>query len=327
MSIAQGLDRPNFLIDSSNRTHGINENFSIQLDIKKNNEYDSVSLIQCSIPKTYYCIDDSNNTFTLRENGSSTTVVIPSGNYNTTNFPSTLKIALEVASLAIGGAGNAWTYLITYPTSTQPDTGKSTYTITAFGGRPYVSASFEFVDDKAHELMGFQEPATVSVNSFNGSSILVSTVPNDFERTKYITIKSDIAHNAGNYNPDSYILARLPVKNTTFGDIIDYNLIQLEDGAKILANGRSNTYVFSIYDDHERILNLNGRDWFLTLFMYKHNLADEYYIAEQKYIIEQRRQEQLRQLELENPNTIAITSRPTIINSIVQNEQPQINPN
>jgi hypothetical protein len=57
--------------------------------------------------------------------------------------------------------------------------------------------------------------------------------------------------------------------------VIHYRLIQLEDEIKTLVTSKSNTYRFSLYDDDNRLLDLNGNNWSMTLFVSRFNYHDE----------------------------------------------------
>lgn len=68
-------DSVTFLIDSSKRISGSTSDFTYQLNIPKNKQYDYVCVLQAIIPKSYYLIQAGLNTFTLQENGVNTTIV------------------------------------------------------------------------------------------------------------------------------------------------------------------------------------------------------------------------------------------------------------
>ena len=51
---------------------------------------------------------------------------------------------------------------------------------------------------------------------------------------------------------------------------------------KTLVNHNNNLYTFGLYDDEGRELDLNGRDWSLTLFVSRHNYHPEISIKDIK---------------------------------------------
>jgi len=225
-------ERPTFLIDSDNRNTGTNSMFTINVPIRQNNKFDTVALVSIGVPKSYYNVDTGLNTFTLKENGASTIVTLSSGSYNITNYQRLMESQLNTASSVID-AVNPWTYTLSFDDSTF----KWTYTISAPVARAYVSANIILTGHESHEVLGF---ANDSDNVFDAFGILESTYANNFERTKYITVKSDIARNSGNAGTDSSIVAHIPVNTTSFDQIIRYDLVDLGDGSRELANNASN---------------------------------------------------------------------------------------
>lgn len=305
-------DSPNFLIDSKDRTSGTNSNFHINVKLKKDNSYNMISLVHAGVPKSYYNIDSQNNTFTLTENGSSTTVTLTPGDYTSSTFPAHLEYQLDAASLVID-ASNPWTYSATFDSTTH----KLTITSTEHASRTMTTNSITFSGfNNPFLCCGFHQD---SINSFTvntGTGTLVSDYPCCFERTKYITIKSNIAHNEGNDHHDSAILARIPVPQTSFNSVITYDVPELIDSSRRLANNRSNSYSFALCDDFDRELNLNHRSWFLTLFVYEYNEVPKKQNEEIEYIRKEREKEKIKkELEKEQQLEQAIKlerSDPTI---------------
>src|SRR3989304_8514385 len=74
-----------FYIDSFFRVSGSNTDFSINLDLPRN-DYNRVALIQFSCAKSYYNFPEGRNTFTLEENGILTLITIPPGNYSVSSL-------------------------------------------------------------------------------------------------------------------------------------------------------------------------------------------------------------------------------------------------
>ena len=105
-------------------------NFSVQINLPKNNVFDRVVVSQVSIPKSYYMIPLGYNTFTLQEPTKlSQVVTIPAGNYTRTNLLLQLALSLNTAS-----ALNYFPVLspYTYNVTASALTGKLTFTC---GGR------------------------------------------------------------------------------------------------------------------------------------------------------------------------------------------------
>ena len=79
-----------FYIDSRNRLSGTDSNFTYYLDLG-NNKFDNVCLLQGNFPKSYYLIQDGQNTFTLSEDGDSVEITVPIGNYNRTSIKNKIQ--------------------------------------------------------------------------------------------------------------------------------------------------------------------------------------------------------------------------------------------
>lgn len=282
MSLSSTHDTPHFIIDSEDRLDGEIEDFHIKLGLQNNNNFDSVALIHAGIPKTYYNIDSINNEFTIIENGVSYTGYMTIGEYTSNNLPIQAKAAYDALSFANNGA-SPWTYTFIWDSFQH----KWQITVTGHAGRPLVPATsgLSFTDHQTHDLLGFVDGETVN---YNVSGVITSTNTANFNRTNYITVRSSIAQNLGNSDTNSQILARIPVKNVAFGDLIIFDVYQLLDATKRLTNNRSNIFSFSIYDDHESLLFLNGRDWFFTLLCYEYNKLGKWQLEELELIRRQR---------------------------------------
>jgi len=90
-------DRKIFYVDSHQRVSGTDSDFLYVLNMN-NQIYDSVCMLQCNIPKSYYLVQAGQNTFTLVENTSSVVVSIPIGNYGRSSFKTQAQTSLNEAS-------------------------------------------------------------------------------------------------------------------------------------------------------------------------------------------------------------------------------------
>lgn len=281
-------DTPSFIIDSDDRIDGSISYFSANVNMKPNNNYDMVSLIHAGIPKTYYNIDDSNCILTLRENSVDHDIPLLNGEYTTTNLPAIIQDELNLTSLFFNPA-TPWTYVITWNDFTK----KWKFEVTGHAGRPVLADSgLKFSNDQTYKILGFEDNTT---NLFV-TDILHSTIIPNFERTLYFSIKSNLCNNAGNSDPDSSVLARIPVDNYDFNDYIVYDVIQLADSVKNITSNKSNVYIFGLYDDRDRLINLNGRGWYFTLFMYEHNTLP----MRELQLLDRQKEQEERQQEANN---------------------------
>jgi len=306
MASAINFDKPSFMVDSRNRLPGPSntiENFSSCVQLPPNNKFNQVSISSVVIPKSYYNIIDNSvgvsevaapnsfvgsfvdNQFLFTEGTSSALITVPLAFYNSINFPIVMKDLLETQSVT---NGNSLTYEVTYPDSTtQADTRKFTYKCLNNSGALAISFFFPTVTKKntsgcksndtsrISEIMGFSNETNSGLKSFaleSGSIYsLTSEFVIDFELTKYITIKSNISLDQGNATGDNAILGVIPVVDTPNGGVINYELQQLEDESKYLSNNKNNIYSFSLWDDHDEPMKLNGLNWFVKLFLYEYN--------------------------------------------------------
>jgi hypothetical protein len=250
-------------IDSSERTSGTNSSFqSKPADLSTGNKYDSVVVSQVSIPKSWYNVPNNFRTFTLSEGGALSTVTIPAGNYNRLTLANVLPALLTAAS-TVGK-----TYTMTYPdVTTVADTGKFTFSYT-----PVVvgdDIKFIFDDSSMFQQLGFGQSST---NTFTAGS-LVSTNVINFQIISSIFITSDMCveegvlqevHNVGATPSNAYI----------FYQQIDYDIT-----SKQLLTNTSNSWNFTLIDEYEREIDLNGVAWEMSLILYNrsdyHQLARE----------------------------------------------------
>ena len=114
-----------FLVDSHQRvpsTGSTDSNFQYQISIPPGEHFDRVCVLNALVPKSYYLVQTTNNTFQIVENGVSATVAVQAGNYNVKTWITFVLPLINSAS------PHGLTYTMTYPnTTTQIDTGKYTF--------------------------------------------------------------------------------------------------------------------------------------------------------------------------------------------------------
>ena len=280
-------DFPSFILNSEINPDYTSSSFTAKIEMKKNNKYDLVMLANVGIPRSFYNIDKFNNKFYIKENDDpEIEISLIEGNYTLQNSEETLSANLTFKSI------RGWTYSLKFIELNH----KWLFTIT--NAPDFSKISLKFASNSPHKLFGFPKS-----NDFKDYTTLffLSPIVMNFEKTKYITVKSDIAHNYGNSDSDSQILARIPVhKTVAFNEIIDFSLNQILDGAKNIHDNNSNSYSFSLFDDEENPMLLNGRHWFGTLVIFSHNnLRNEKRLIKQQleeidYIRKERRKKKLQ---------------------------------
>ena len=165
-----------FYVNSRDRVSGTDSDFLYQFEMPADVKFDHVCVMQACIPKSYYLIK-ANETFTLTEDAKSVNISLPVGNYTRKSLASTVQGLLTSLS------PNGYTYTVTYPTSsTVPDTGKYTYTVSNNSG---VQPVFTFVTtNDLFDHMGF---ASGSTNNFVANTLTSTQVINlQKENTLYI---------------------------------------------------------------------------------------------------------------------------------------------
>lgn len=257
---------PSFVIDSRSRQAGITSDFIYKINLKPNHKFNYMAVVSANVPKSYYLVEAARNNayFVLTEGASSATVTLPDGNYNVTSFQPLMETALNNASISMG---HAFMYNITFPnTNTETQTNKFTYSVSNNAG---VQPVFTFGVNSTgmSNMMGFND---FTSNTFVADTI-ISTITVRFQHTFYVQIKSSSARQPNSGDDDTSILATLPVGNTVDGNFINYEMIDLSDAGVELTNPNSNQFTFSLYDDDDQLLNLQGQDWTMRIMIYTYN--------------------------------------------------------
>ncbi len=143
----------------------------------------AMKVLEVQIPFTWYVFNSLNNTFTLQEDiGGPVTVTIPIGNYSSTSLASVLAGVLTAVS------PNGRTYTVTFSgaSSTQPNTGKFTFTSSVAAVFTFTFASTEGNIDPAIYL-GFRGPTPFSSSA---GGVLVSPNVANVTGPNYVYLQS-----------------------------------------------------------------------------------------------------------------------------------------
>lgn len=243
------LDKSRTLyINSKNRTHGDSTDFSVQLDLPREIEFDRVVCLAASIPKSFYLIGHD-SIFYLNEGILQAAITMPRGNYSLSAFKST------VISLLNAHSPNNWTYNVSYPARSSTDTGKLRYTVSGNTSQP----SLQFTE-KLYEQFGFDKNST---NQFTLGTLDSTNVIN-LQKESTLYIHSDMC-DSGNDN----ILASVYANDSTDFGSITYKYQDAHVESKKLVSNKSNTFRFYLTDEDEVPINLNGQNWVMTLLFFK----------------------------------------------------------
>jgi hypothetical protein len=246
-----------FIINSADRISGTDSNFQYIINMPKNSGYDRVCMLQALIPKSYYLVASPFNTFILSESGVQTTVTVTPGNYNVRSWITLLGALLTSSS------SHGYTYTITFPNSlTDVDTGKFTYTVT---GNVGVQPSIIFpVTSELYEQFGFSASST---NTFSGSTLTSANVVK-FQVEDVLFIHSDISYNNDQSSYHDVLQEIFASSTPMYSNIVYQNNGAVEAYSKRLLSAQNNTYRFTITDEQNRAINLNGLNCVFTIVCY-----------------------------------------------------------
>jgi hypothetical protein len=233
-------------IDSDSRATGTPSSFSHLVQFPSKNTFDSVCVLQASIPKSYYLLTDGSNTFVLSEFGvTDQLVTLDVGNYSRRSLAVQVAAKLNQASIA-SGKNTSFTVTIPNP-STDADNGKYTFTANAMHA---ISLAF-FSGQQPAAALGF-DPNEVMV--FTNGSLESSNVCR-LQAKSTVFIKSDCTEN-GNTSVLQEIYSSVP----------DFSSITFQVGnaggisanRKVLVKNATNSYDFVITDEDGVLLDTNG---------------------------------------------------------------------
>lgn len=242
-----------FYINSENRVSGTYSDFKHTLDIAPNTNFDTAVILNMSIPKSYYLVQNNYNTFTLDEINLTATITVPAGNYTRTSFKTTLQ------NLLTSNSPNGWSYTVSFPPSTSVDTGKYTYSVSGNGG---VQPKF-ILDTNSATLFGPMGFDSHSTNVFNADTLISTNVIN-LQAETALFLHSDLIGN----NKDDILQEVYGVDDLNFSNIV-YSCTELEAYSKPLASKAGNIARFYITNENNVLMDLNGQNVVFTLMLYK----------------------------------------------------------
>lgn len=222
----------------------MNEDFSYKIPLPPQNNFNRVCVLEVSIPKSYYLIQNGFNTFEIHENGIlAYTITIPEGNYNLRSLMSFLNNDLPAD------------YSIGFPDSRiESDDGKF-----IFSCPTGVAASFVFTSN-LHEVLGFEENST---NYFIDDLLQSSNVIN-LNRETTLFIHSDMSDNGS----DDVLIDVFSSGNPNYSTI-SRTVQNVEAYSRVLTHNTSNIYHFRLTDEDGRTVRLNGQHMLITLLVYQ----------------------------------------------------------
>lgn len=240
-------------IYSNNKDSGTQSNFYISLNINQGRQYDYMCVGQLAIPCSYYAVQSGFNTFTFMEDATSTTITVPVGNYNVNQLMNKLDALLEAASVSTAQ------FSITYPNGNSAvDTGKITYTITSGSATTY---QFIFPSTTGiNVLMGFDVSST---NTFS-LGVLTSTNVINMKTNKMIYLTCDQTHDSC-----GVILQEIPNQGWGNMSIVTFQTTSIEMWSKKIISWPVKQFHFTLRDEANQEIDLNGQTWAFSLLFYK----------------------------------------------------------
>ena len=246
--------------NSKDRISGNNSNFqSAPVDLG-NNAYDSVALVQASIPKSFYNMPSGYNTFTLKENSTSVTITIPQGNYTRINLQSVLATTLTTAS------PNGLTYTINYPASTSADTFHYTFSVNSIT----VSVQFIFTAKSPFRQLGF-DVSTYTFTPGVSTSTLESVNALNLSYILRAFIKSNIVANA----TDGILEELLNFGSFPSSSVMSFQQFSFDLNTRVYNRDNKNSWSFALVDSFGVEIDLNNIPWAFSLVLYQRNATHE----------------------------------------------------
>jgi hypothetical protein len=262
MSLYDSSVTPPLIVNfnSKDRTTGTNSNFnSIPIDLG-HNAFDTVCVVQASIPKSFTNCPSGFNTFTLKEGVTSVTVTIPPGNYNRINLQSVLATQLNLVS------PNTLTYTISYPASTQADTFHYTFAVNS----SVIAVQFIFTETNPFRQLGF-DVNTYTFTAGVGTSTLESVNALNMAYILRAFIKSNLVADS----TDSILEEILSFGSYASSSVVHYQQYNFDMNSRRLSQSAKNSWNFVLQDAFGREINLEGVSWAFSVVFYQRNKTHE----------------------------------------------------
>ncbi len=192
--------------------------------------YNTVSIVHCEIPYSFYIINEYNNLLSL----STGDIYIPYGNYNANSLINYLKTQLPINMNIILNSSNG-ILTLTYNQSFQIYQTTTIYKILGLQNKNYLSISNQIIFD----------------------------YPCNFLGPKNLYIKTNLILDNFNSTTKDYVtLSSIPVSVEPF-NILLYN--NYSNSKHIIKNKNLDNIEIKIYDDDNNLVDFNNTDWSLTL--------------------------------------------------------------
>jgi hypothetical protein len=270
-------------INSYDRTIGSSDNFSVNISnqLKSNHEYEKISLVNCSIPKSYYLINNTSNELIINELGIDKYVYIQNGNYSLLSLCNWLNTANNLSQYGVS---------YTYNFNPNIQTGRITISVTGNNGNDVI---FKFANDNNPGLiLGFEE-INYTFNSYIESPNICN-----MELTNSISICCDIVENEILFSITPNVLA--------------YNYINYQNNSlditskKINRQIRNNIRIYLLDNIANKPINLNGVNMSLSIVLFSSDIKNVYYkVKLEEYLLNN----YMKKLDLEKKDLNSILDK------------------
>lgn len=237
------------VVDSKKRYSGTATDFIYRIN-ESIDRIRKITVVQLSLPFSYYTVNSTNNTLVL--NNGANIATIPPGTYNLTNFQLTLQAALNAA-----GPNNG--YSVSYNISTGLTTifNASGVTINSEISQPTstFATSLGFLSDATGTSVTSDSATNLSGPRF----LYVSSR----KLCKYFVSQKPRYANNTFSNAIGIILP-----NVAFGGFISEFTpleVTISDNKGGASYSTTDNIDFTLYDEFDNIVDLNGLEWWLVL--------------------------------------------------------------
>ena len=266
-------------IDSGSQLTSSINTWTEQLDMNFQDDYDRVTVLQAQIPVSYYVVGLGANKFTLIEGLQSVEITITSANYNVFNFATTVQALLNANS------PNGYTYTMAYPNQyTSPDTGLFSYTVNSIAK----SVALQFPKGSSiTEQFGFSSGSTNYFTVSGLQQVLTSSAVINFTPETSLFIHSNFVDGETTSELSDVLVSIYAFNVQPYACITYVNSCPLETSRRLASRDRN--LVFSITDENNGQIFMNGQNILLVLMFYKEdsiNRSIEQYIAMKTKLIE-----------------------------------------
>ena len=242
------VTNPYYVFINSRDRDGTDENFTYNIRFPTGYEFDRVVVLNALIPKSLFSTSRRQRKYILFERKW----------YNCENS-STCRI-ISIISIQNNykywqASPNGKTSTLTYPSISGADTGKWTI----IKNNNIITSSLIF-NDHFFEPFGFYLGST---NVFIGNE-LTSTCVIKLQSEDRLLIHSNVCA-----NPNDDVLVTINSTTSINYSSINYVCPAPEFYSRILSSQKNNTYNFTLTDENNELIHLNGLNLNITLFFYK----------------------------------------------------------